>query len=389
MTPIPELNAKVKGNIKRGKGKHIRSQSAAGLCLQGRFAKAIWRCYTPAVAATRIPRRPARRAGSLIVIAAALLISCAGKGSGSGGRISVEFSFGAEDIDIYHAMEASIVKAVEASKQDISLSFSYAYASTPLQLTNIRDSIRKKPTILIIMPQDSKAVLPLIGEAHAAGIKVIVYNRQTFPDPNIVPDAYIGLDTVDQGYTTGFALIKRMKEAGVPARIINVMGSLGDRNALNRSEGLKRAAAEMGAGIVAEVGTDWRPEQAESGLDAALAAHPEATAVFCASDWLMSGVERSLRKIGRWEPRGKPGHFFLGSQDVFPNGEPLIRAGYIDVDTAYDIGPMTSLLLQAILSIGNGKTMSQDVFLVPGRVVTPSNIDTMDDLWSLTFNRRQ
>ena len=322
-------------------------------------------------------------------LALALLgMSCGGRASGAARHIRVEFSFGAEDIDIYHAMEASIVKAVQDSRQDISLSFTRAYASTPRQLRNIRDSIAKKPDLLVIMPQDSKAVLPLIGEAHAAGIKVIVYNRQTDPDPSFSPDVYIGLDTVDQGYTTGFALIKRMKQGGVSARIINVMGSPGDRNALNRNEGLKRAAAEMGAAIVAEVHTDWRPEEAESGLGAALAAHPEATAIFCASDWLMSGVEKSLRKIGRWEPRGARSHFYIGSQDVFPNAEPLIRAGYIDVDTAYDIGPMTSILLQAILSMGNGRAMSQDAFFVPGRVVTAANIDTMDDLWSLTFNKK-
>lgn len=286
-------------------------------------------------------------------------------------------------------MEIFLVRAVAASKQNISLSFTHAYASVPKQLADIRASILKKPDILIIMPEDSKSVLPLIGEAHAAGIKVIVYNRQTDPDPILRPEVYIGLDTVDQAYTTGIALIKLMKEEGVPARIINVMGSPGDRNALNRTEGLKRAVAELKAAIVAEVPTEWKPEQAESGLDAALSSHPEATAVFCASDWLISGVEKSLKKAGRWAPHGKPGHFYLGSQDVYPNGESLIRSNYIDVDTAFDIWPMTTMLVQSILSIGNGKTMSQNVFLVPGRVVTASNIETMNDLWSYTFNRSQ
>jgi ABC-type sugar transport system substrate-binding protein len=360
----------------------------------GSPARPLWQGIGPhailaAVACITRTKKTRQRSVLLTIFALALFAaSCSGGRSTATRPIKVEFSFGAEDIDIYHAMEASIVKAVRDSKQDISLSFTRAYASTPRQLQNIRDSIRKRPDLLVIMPQDSKAVLPVIGEAHAAGIKVIVYNRQTDPDPILSPDAYIGLDTVDQGYTTGFALIKRMREEGASARIINVMGSRSDRNALNRNEGLKRAAAEMGASIVAEVGTDWKPEEAESGLNAALAAHPEATAIFCASDWLMSGVENSLRKIGRWEPHGRRGHFYIGSQDVFPNGEPLIRAGYIDVDTAYDIGPMTSILLQAILSMGNGKKMSQDAFFVPGRVVTAANIDTMDDLWSLTFNKK-
>ncbi len=323
-----------------------------------------------------------------LVFAMAVLSGCTAKGPAKPRQIRVEFSFGAEDIDIYHAMEAFLLKAIQSPRKDILVSFSYAYASTPKQLQNIRAAIAKKPDIIVIMPQDSKAVLPLIGEAHAAGIKVIVYNRATDPDPILVPDAYIGLDTIDQAYTTGVALIKRMKEQGIRPRIINITGSLGDRNALNRSEGLKRAAAEMGAEIIAEVHSDWIPEKVEAGLDAALAGHPEATAIFCASDWLMDGVEASLRKIGRWAPYPDPEHFFIGSQDVFPNGEPLIRAGYIDVDTAFDIWPMTTMLVQSILSIGTGRSMSQKVFLVPGRVVTAANIDTMDDLWGVVLARK-
>jgi len=317
------------------------------------------------------------------------LFSCSDRKPAEPRQIRVEISFGAVDVEVHRAMETFLVKAVKASRQNISLSFTHAYASTPKQLADIRASILKKPDILIIMPEDSRAVLPLIGEAHAAGIKVIVYNRQTDPDPVLRPEVYIGLDTVDQAYTTGIALIKRMREEGVPARIINVMGSPGDRNALNRTDGLRRAVAELKGSIVAEVPTDWRPEQAETGLDAALASHGEATAVFCASDWLIGGVEKSLKRAGRWAPHGKPGHFYLGSQDVYPEGESLIRSNYIDVDTAFDIWPMTTMLVQSILTIGNGKTMSQDVFLVPGRVVTATNIETMTDLWSYTFNRDQ
>jgi len=321
------------------------------------------------------------------IFLATIILSCSGRIAAMPKPIRVEVSFGAVDVDVHRAMEAYIIRAVDASKQNISIFFTHAYASTPKQLADIRAAIRKKPDILLIMPEDSKAVLPLIGEAHAAGIKVIVYNRQTDPDPILRPDVYVGLDTVDQAYTTGIALIKLMKDHRVPARIINIMGSLDDRNALNRTEGLRRAVDEMGASIVAEVRTNWSPEQAESGLDTALASHPDATAIFCASDWLMSGVEKSLRKVNRWAPLGKPGHFFLGSQDVYPNGEALIRSSYIDVDTAFDLWPMTTMLIQSILAIGNGKTMSQDEFFIPGRIVTSSNMGTMTDLWSYSFNR--
>ena len=340
-------------------------------------------------------RRGHRRCRSLIAAVAAcatavfFTVACHPVRSASRGTkpIRVEVSFGAVDVEVHRAMEDYLERAAGESRQKIEISVSHAYASTERQISQIRASIARQPDILVIMPEDSKAVLPLIGEAHEAHIKVIVYNRQTDPstDRNLEPDVYVGLDTVDQAYTTGIALMKRMRENGVTPRVINVTGADIDRNAVNRTAGFRKAAAEMEGSIVAEVPSHWVPQMAESGLGRALAAHPEANAVFCASDWLITGVEASLRKAHRWAPYGDPRHFFLGSQDVYPNGEDLVRQGYIDVDTAFDLWPMTTMLIQAILTIGNGQKMSSDVFLVPGRIVTANNVDRISELWSRSY----
>jgi ribose transport system substrate-binding protein len=336
-------------------------------------------------------RRLAALAVMFLILAST--VSCDRSSVASRGRtpIRVEVSFGAVDVEVHRAMEDYLKRAAGESRQKIELGLSHAYASTSRQISQIRDSIARRPDILVIMPEDSKAVLPLIGEAHEAGIKVIVYNRQTDPsaNPALEPDVYIGLDTVDQAYTTGIALMKRMRGNGFAARIINVTGPATDRNAVNRTVGLERAVAELKGSIVAEVPTRWDPKLAESGLDRALAEHPEANAIFCASDWLMAGVEASLRKANRWAPYGDARHFFLGSQDVYPNGEDLVRQGEIDVDTAFDIWPMTTMLIQAILTIGNGARMSNDIFIVPGRVVTAHNVDSIGELWSRTYRAKK
>ncbi len=295
--------------------------------------------------------------------------------------IDVEFSFGAEDIAIYHAMELLLDRAVAESGRTISVRYSYAYADIEQERRNVRAAIERRPDVLVIMPQDSRIVLDYIRRAEEVNIPVIVYNRAADPHPDIHPSAFVGLDTVDQAYTAAVALFQRMEEEGQRPNVINVMGDLRDRNALNRNAGLLRAAEEAGATILESVRTDWDPQLAEEALREALRRYPEANALFVASDWLMSGVRAALEEAGRWAPHGDPAHIYLGSQDVFPLGAELVRGGYIDVNTAFDIWPMSTTLVQSIVSIVAGDTMSQRIFLIPGRIVTRANIDEMDDLW--------
>ncbi len=74
-----------------------------------------------------------------------------------------------------------------------------------------------------------------------------------------------------------------------------------------------------------------------------------ANAFFCASDWILPGVEQAMRELDLWYPYGDPRHLYFGSQDVYPRGFTLIKEGYIDVNTAFDLFPMSMILLQVIL----------------------------------------
>jgi ABC-type sugar transport system substrate-binding protein len=304
-----------------------------------------------------------------------------GRNSASQRNISVEFSFGAEDIEIYHGMELLLDRAIAESGKPISINYHYAYTDPDVEAQNIAHAIARKPDVLVIMPLDSKTVLHYIQRADDAGIPVIVYNRAPDSSPEIQPATFIGLDTVDQAYTTAVGLFSRVRDDGFLPRAVNVMGDLRDRNAVNRNMGLHRAADETGAIIVAAIETDWVPEVAAQRLEQVLLQHPEINTVFVASDWLMSGVRDALIRHDRWYPYGHERHTYIGSQDVFLVGAELVRAGYIDVNTAFDIWPMSTTLVQSIVSIAAGDDLAQQVFLIPGRIVTAGNIEMMSDLW--------
>jgi len=296
--------------------------------------------------------------------------------------ILVGFSFASKEGVIYQAFEDYIKKAGQQSNPKVDFTFTVADADVGKQASNIEDLISQKPDLIVMMPQDSKAIVASIKAAHKAGIPVLTYNRAASPEADEKPDAHVGLDTVDQAYTTAKALFELMKKDGVEPKVINVMGDLRDENAVNRDKGLKKAAEEMGVAIVQDVPTEWNPDKALLGLSAALQAHPEANAIFCASDFLMPGVQAAMERANKWIPYGQSGHMYLGSQDVFPSGAKLLKEKYIDINTAFDIWPMSTAAVDTIIKLVQKKPLENNNILIKGRVFNQENIVNEQNVWA-------
>jgi ribose transport system substrate-binding protein len=277
--------------------------------------------------------------------------------------------------------EAEMAALGKKLGKDIKVKLVSADGDVGRQNAQIRDLIALHPAAIFVFPKDSKAIVSSISAAEQENIPIIMYRRNSDPHASVRPTSFMGLDTFDQGYSTAKELFGQMKKDGVEARVINVMGDLGDENAVLRSAGMKKAAEEDGATILQDVPTGWDPDKAMSGLSAALEAHPNATAVFVASDHLIQGVSTALKRADRWAPRGDKKHMYLGSQDVFPVAISMLSEGYIDANTVYDLGMVSKKASDAVDDLLAGKKIDQE-YLVKGRVATPENIATLPDLWS-------
>ena len=295
--------------------------------------------------------------------------------------INAGLSFASKEDVIYQAFEDYIINAGKVSKPIVRFTFTVADWDTEKQAADIKSLIEKNMDVIVMMPQDSRVIVESIKTTRKAGIPVMTYNRAASPDADERADAHVGLDTVDQAYTTAIALFEMMKRDGITPRLINVMGDLRDENAVNRNKGLKKAAEERGVDIIEGVTTDWSAEKADSGLYEALQEHPDANALFVASDVLMPGVKNTLQKLKKWEPYGIQGHMYIGSQDVNPLGAELLKTKYIDVDTAFDIWPMSTSAVDTIIKLALRKPVNRNQ-LIKGRIFYHNNILTEQNVWA-------
>ena len=136
-----------------------------------------------------------------------------------------------------------------------------------------------------------------------------------------------------------------------------------------------------------QVPTEWNPDLFRSGTANALQANPDANCLFVASDFALNSVRSALEAAGKWAPTGEEGHMWVAAQDVNPQGLTAMEGGYIDVATTYDAFSHSQELVRVVAAIAKGEDpgCGPDGCLVAGRVATPDNVATMENLWSRDY----
>jgi ribose transport system substrate-binding protein len=251
------------------------------------------------------------------------------------------------------------------------------------QASNIEDLINQKVDVIIARPHDAAAIGASIAAARKAGVKFITFDRKS---SGVQPDAHVGADSFNQAISTSEAFAKILKDKGIKGKAIELMGDLRDMNAVQRSKGwhdVEKSKKQWTT--VIQVPTEWDAQKFMTGTANALQAHPEANCMFIASDFAFSAVQTALENAGRWAPIGDPKHMYIASQDVNPQGYEAMKAGYIDVATTYDCYFHAVELVKVAAKLANGENLKGKDFLVAGRVATPANVETLDNMWARDY----
>ena len=175
-----------------------------------------------------------------------------------------------------------------------------ANLSNEQQLTDIDTLISKGANVLILLAQDTKAVLPGLQKAKDAGIPVIAYDR-LIEDPSIL---YITFDNVAVGKAEAEAVLAKVPEGNY----VLIKGDPGDPNASTflpqgwDDAGLK-AAVDSGK-ITILNGPDgtftdaWKTEKAQQNMEAiidkAVADGTKIDAILAENDSTALGVAAAL-----------------------------------------------------------------------------------------------
>ena len=166
--------------------------------------------------------------------------------------------------------------------------------SIPEQLSQVEDVIIKKPSTIIFIPVDYKAMVPAVEKINAAGIPVINITDRS-AGGNFV--AYVGANDYGIGLTTARTLLKAIGGTGNVIILEGVKGSLTNAD---RVRGFNDAIKENpNVKLLASQPANYQRLQALQVMENLIQSFPSIDGVLAANDAMAVGAIEALEGADR------------------------------------------------------------------------------------------
>jgi len=182
----------------------------------------------------------------------------------------------------------------EASRYpDLRIVFTDAADSSARQIQDVHTLLASGIDLLIISPNDSEALSPVIAEAYHK-IPVILLDRSVIGFDYTL---FIGPDNRLVGKQAGQYVTQLLGTRG--GKIVEILGRSGSPPVLDRTIGFGEAiASRPNITIVGTLIGDWLRDKAEDELTAWLSKNGRVDVIFAQNDAMADGARRAAAKLG-------------------------------------------------------------------------------------------
>jgi putative multiple sugar transport system substrate-binding protein len=343
-----------------------------------------------APAATDTSAAPAGGATATTAAGAATATPAAGV-TAVGGKVPVGIVLPTKDEPRWIQDQTSFQDNLKAAGYDVQILFSQGDSAK--EKANVESLISQGIKVLIITPQDATAAAAAADEAHAAGVKVISYDRLILSTASV--DYYVTFDSIAVGKAQAQYLVDHAKGKGEPLYLY--AGASSDNNAFvffegawsvlqpkiadgtfvikNSSEAVKVMSKatlthDDEAKIIGQVTTNWdfntAKSLAESNLTKATAADKGDVAILAPND----GTARSIADAFAADKDVKS--YVITGQDAEKASVQYIIDGKQSMTVYKDTRVLSKDAIAAAVAFLTGKTPDSSTTFNNGKVDVPA-----------------
>jgi ribose transport system substrate-binding protein len=259
---------------------------------------------------------------------------------------------------------------------------------TDLQQSQMNDTILQKPAAIVLAAVDFNALAPSIEKARAAGIPVMIFDRQITSTPS---DLTSVAGTIEIGQVAAGEIQRLLKEknGAVKGKILQVLGDPADPYTLDIQKGFEDKMKEFpDAQIITLPAMQWEASNAGTIVSDQMVANPDIDLIF------LHAAHLSVAAVAALEAKGKkPGDVMLISSNGAPVGLDLIRKGWLNVEVEQPLYAQAAALAMFADKVvnkqeikpGTYKVLGLDSVLtveswgpnikIPGAAITKENVD--------------
>jgi ribose transport system substrate-binding protein len=239
-----------------------------------------------------------------LVALALTLAACGGddEGGGAGGggtekQYKLTLIQGVKGDQFYVTMQCGAQEAARAAGATLDVTAPDEFDAS-LQTPVVNAVTAKKPDAILVAPTDTKAMIPPLTQAKAAGIKLVFVDTTTENSAELA-ESEIASDNEEGGREAARTLAELTGGKG-SVLVINVKPGISTTDA--RAKGFEEEIKKTpGLKYVGQEYSNDKPEIAAAKTTAALAAHPDLVGIFGTNLFSAEGAATGLRSAGASE----------------------------------------------------------------------------------------
>jgi ribose transport system substrate-binding protein len=316
-----------------------------------------------------------------------------GDGSGGGGGGGETFTMGYSAPFLTAQFEVVLQDQTIGIAEDAGLEVlpaTNANSDSAKQNTDVRNLISGGAEGLIVVANDSKAIIPALDYAEQEDVPVVSID--------IGPDGgkaamIVRADNIQMGELACDDMAKTIGEKG---KVLSLQGAFTSINGRERSKGFADCIKSKYPDIeLIEEPTDWDPKKQVAAIQTTLTSDPDLKGIFMQSDYALAASLNAIKKAGHGAKVGEPGHIYTVSIDATPEGLDLVRQGVLDAEISQPLDGYAKYGVQYLREAVAGETFKpgptdhdteivmfngNPMDLLPATLVKKDNVDD-PNLW--------
>jgi len=225
-------------------------------------------------------------------------------------------------VDSYQTTYQSAFKSAAERNPEVDIVVLDAGGDVARQIGQVRNLIQQDVDAIIIWPTNGQAVIPVVRQAHAAGIPVVVTNSRIADAGLDFIAAFSGPDNVQQGIYSAEMMCDALDGEG---QIVQIAGQPGYTTAMERAQGFEDRLAEAcpGVEILETQPGDWNREKAQRVMENFLTKYDVIDGVYSGDDNMGVGALNAAKSAKRSEEIA-----FIGATNFAVGYEAIERGEY-------------------------------------------------------------
>lgn len=283
------------------------------------------------------PRRRAAILGALCAfVAGAVAFAAGGTASGAPavaaatGQSGAGFTMGLSMPFLSSDFEVVMQKRFQSEAKALGITLlppTNANMDSGKQIADVKNLISAGAKALIVIANDSHAIIPALDYAKEKGVPVV--SVDIGPDGGHVA-AIVRTDNVGMGAIACQAVGKAVGGTG---KVLSLEGAFTSINGRDRTNGFHDCMKKSFPKIdLIERPTDWDATKQVADIQTVLTSNPDLKAVYMQSDYALSASLNVLKTMGHGAKAGQKGHIYTISIDASPQGLQAIKNGTLDAE---------------------------------------------------------